>query len=96
MMSNYKSAILFSSFGKDMILFDSFKLYHFGTDYIALANNEQCLLCRVLDEIEITSESKIKTVVLKTKSTVKEMNVIVIKSSLKSIEEADIFVKQFL
>lgn len=94
-MSNLKSAILFSHLGDTPTLFDNFKIYDFGTGYVALENDEQCLFTRILDEREITLENKANTVVLKTDTTIKEISVIIINSRLKSIKEADNLVKQF-
>lgn len=96
-MDNSKSAVIFSDI--EPIAFKEYKTYQLGTGYVALFDNEHktvCLLCRILDEKEISSFDKKATnkLILKSREELKELTVLIISHSLKSIEEADNIINQ--
>lgn len=98
-MDNSKSAVIFST-DIEPIAFKKYKTYQLGTGYVALFDNENnkpvCILCRILDDKEILSFDKkaINTLVLKSREGLKELTVLIISHSLKSIEEADNVINQ--
>lgn len=94
-MDNSKSAVIFLNVEKFPVAFQKYKTYQLGTGYVALFDNENnkpvCMLCRILDDEEISSFDKkaINMLVIKSSEGVKELTVLIISQSLKSIEEAD-------
>lgn len=94
-MDSSKSAVIFLNVEKLPVAFQKYKTYQLGTGYVALFDNENnktvCMLCRILDDEEISSFDKkaINTLVLKSSEVVKELTALIISQSLKSIEEAD-------
>lgn len=104
-MNNSKSAILFLGVGKVPKTFQEYKKYELGTEYVVLFDkkyeglNEEphCMLCRILDKKEISSFDKkvINTLVLKDGGDIRELDVIIITSALKSIEEADDIISSY-
>lgn len=100
-MDNSKSAVLFQNFEKLPVAFQKYKTYQLGTGYVALFDNENnkpmCMLCRILDDKEISSFDKkaINTLVLKHSECIQELTILIISSNLKSIEEADNIINNY-
>lgn len=99
-MNDVKSAILFYGKTRIPLPFAEYKKYDVGTGYVALYDCDEdcCLLCRCLDESEISyyGDNISRLVIkngkeeeLKTNIKIKEISVIIITSKLKTIEQAD-------
>jgi hypothetical protein len=101
-MSDTKSAILFYNHGKDKspIPFAKYKYYDVATGYVAIYEIGYCILCRLLDDGEISAfnNKAIHTLVLKNFKgyDISEVRVIILNSKLKSIDEADSVVNTYM
>ena len=98
-MGDSKSAIIFSDI--EPIAFEKYKIYQLGTGYVALFDDDNepvCLLCRMLDDKEISSFDKkaANKLILKSREGFMELTVLIISKSLKSIEEADDIINSLL
>lgn len=99
-MNDVKSAILFYGKTRIPLPFAEYKKYDVGTGYVALYDCDEdcCLLCRCLDESEISyyGDNISKLVIksgeeneLKTNMITEGITVIIITTRLKNIAEAD-------
>lgn len=93
-MKNTKTAILFYGKNKVPIPFDEYKEYDVGTGYVALYDeqNHFCILCRILDEREISSFFKTSNkLILKHNSSadIDELMVVIICTDLGNLSKAD-------
>lgn len=99
-MNDVKSAILFYGKTRIPLPFAEYKKYDVGTGYVALYDCDEdcCLLCRCLDESEISyyGDNISRLVIkngeeneLKTNMITEGITVIIITTRLKNIAEAD-------